>query len=315
MDQEHRSVAERLKAGLLEDFRLRTEKDLRSYWQQVKWSKPNLVELAKGELEPGYPTLLGRALRRLDPNFLARASEQLNPFGWLLAAVDVVKWVESSATRKVPWMERIWLATASQLRAQWKLIDKAHGWAGTWENLRRNPKELRNADDYFLAELSHAEDSRRAELLAWPPLAGRLAKARQERDEAFLRRFRRAKQAAGKRAGVTLGEKFMVQYWIEMPTGLPGLCFFADKALHQLLKVFGLHSGDSTVNARAFMGAATKQTRVRLGLIQAGAKRHLIEQVDHSPIALVFKGTLLTRPYIFENEHGIYWGGRLLWPR
>ena len=62
--------------------------------------------------------------------------------------------------------------------------------------------------------------------------------------EASRRRLRRAKIGAGERAGVTLAEKFAVQYWLEMPHGFPGLCFFSDVALHSLIEIFGLSAGD-----------------------------------------------------------------------
>ena len=125
------------------------------------------------------------------------------------------------------------------------------------------PDQLRYAEDHFFAELSHANETKRAEMLALPGLEERLAKARQEGDEAFLRRFRRARQGKEFLAGVANAEKFAVQDRLELPRGLPGLCFFSDAAADSLLKFCGLRPGKQS---------ATKQLRVRLGLIQAGTK-------------------------------------------
>lgn len=129
--------------------------------------------------------------------------------------------------------------------------------------------------------------------------------ARQEKDEAFLRRWRRAKKGAGSRAGVSRTEKYIVQHWLELPRELPGLCFFSDLALHGLLEIFGLSTGEAL---------ATKQVRIRLGLIQAGAKRHLIEHVIDSGNKLSFTGSMATRPWSGSGGD-IYWGLRKLWPR
>jgi hypothetical protein len=163
---------------------------------------------------------------------------------------------------------------------------------------------LREADDYYVAHLRHAKARRRADLLVTPRLDQRLTKARQAGDEAFLRRFRRAKQGKGRRARVALAEKFTVQHWLELPRGFPGLCFFSDFALHDLLEAFGLTKGDAY---------ATKQLRGRVGLIQAGAKRHLIEEVIDCNNRLLFQGGLLEEPWKLTSA-AITWGERQLWP-
>lgn len=162
----------------------------------------------------------------------------------------------------------------------------------------------RYADDNFFAQLSHASPKRRGELLAIPGLDERMATARKDGDEALLRKFRRAKQREGKRAGTSKAEKFIVQHWLEMPEGLPGLCFFSDEALHDIFEVFKLSTGKNT---------ATKQIRERLGLAQAGTKRHLIENVINLPTQLRFTGNMVTKPWMFKGS--LSWGGAKLWPR
>jgi hypothetical protein len=292
-------IVERLKRDVLSELHLMTIADWLAYWKQVPWQKPNLVALAKGETSP-----LAFALRRLPPKALANASAHFCPFGWLLHAVDVTEWVEYCRGRDRPWMTRVWIAAASQMRAECRLLHKAHGWADTWRELWQNqssPDKLRYEEENFFAQLRHADETRRSELLAMPGLEARLAKARKEKDEAFLRRFRRAKQGAA-RASVALAEKYAVQHWLELPRGLPGLCFFSDVALHSLMEIFGLRTGD---------GLGTKQLRVRLGLIQAGAKRHLIEDVIADGGKLTFTGSMMTKPFRFDGR--ISWGTRRLW--
>lgn len=294
------TAVEKLKKELLGELQLMRPSDLRAYWKQVNWPKPNFVELAKSNTGP-----LAIVLKTLSPGILTEASKLLDPFGWLLDAVDVTEWSKYCSTHRAPWLTRIWLAVASQMRAECRLIHKAHGWADTWQELRQNqnmPDKLRYADEFYFAQLTHANEKRRAELLAIPVLEERLMKARQENDEAFLRRFRRAKQGAGLRAGVCLAEKYVVQHWLELPLGFPGLCFFGDMALHSLLEAFHLNTGDTY---------ATKQIRVRLGLIQAGAKSHLIEEVIDQPGKLSFTGRMVRKDYVFKGR--VFWGGRQLW--
>jgi hypothetical protein len=294
-----RTIVERRKEQVLAELHLMRPADLEAHWRQVKWPKPNLVELAKNKSGP-----LASALTALNPEILAQASAQLDPFGWLLAAVDLREWRAWCGQHHVPWMSRVWLAAASQLRAELRLIHKAHGWSDTWAELRRNPKSLRKAEDFYFAQLTHAPEQRRNELLAIPVLEPRLARARQAKDEAFLRRLRRAKKGAGKRAGASPAEKYVVQHWLELPQGLPGFCFFSDSALDSVLNSFGLGQGKSW---------ATKQTRVRLGLIQAGALRHLIEDVIALPNELRFTGSMVQKPWTFTGC--ITSGKRRLWPR
>ena len=299
--REQRNTVERIKAEVLGELHLMTPADLRAYWNQVTWSKPNLVELAKIESSP-----LATALGQIPPDILARASAELDPFGWLLGAVDVKQWSTFCRTCHVPWATRVWLAAASQSRAEHRLLDRAHGWSDTWRKLRqsqRSPENLRHADNHYIAQLSHATGRRRSELLTLPGVEERLRKAHQESDEAFLRRFRRAKRAVVP-AGVAKAEKYAVQHWLEMPHGLPGLCFFSDGALHSLFEAFGLATGG---------GLATKQVRARLGLIQSGARRHLVEDVISLGLRLRFTGSLMTKPYTIEGT--VSWGGRRLWPK
>lgn len=296
-------TVERLKRRLLADLDLMTPEYLDAFWEQVLWLKPDFRQLAKGK------SPLAFALTTLQsPAKLAQASAQPDPWGWLLRRVDLGKWCDRCQTYELPWMSRVWLATASQLRAQHRLAEKAHGLSRTWSALQCSSPahRLRHADSYFLAQLQHAKDAaKRDEILAAPGLAERLAKARAERDEAFLRRFRRAKQAAGKRAGASLAEKYLVQNWTEQPEGLPGLCFFHDSAIHVLLDVFDLSTGQKE---------ATKDARVRLGLTQAGAKRQLVEKVDVLSSELRLVGSLMTEPIVIARCK-ILWGGRVLWPR
>ncbi len=294
------SSVEKIKAELLAELQLMTPADLRCRWKHVHWKRPNLLKLAEGN--PFGP--LRYALERLPTRILSKASEQLDPFGWLLGAVDIADWGEFCRERRKPWLARVWLATASQLRAESRLIHKAHGWAGTWEEVRQNPHDLEMADNNFLAELAHAKQGWRCELLAIPELADRIAKARQDKDEAFLRRFRRAKRGEGGRAGMARAEDFIVQYWLELPGKLPGLCFYSEEALASLLEAFGLTNGSDL---------ATKQIRVRLGLIQAGTKRHLIERFLALPDELRFSGAMLLDPWILRGK--FIWNGRQLWPR
>src|SRR5258706_384628 len=105
MNRNSKSVAS-LKAALLGDLQLWRSKDLQRYWAQVKWAKPDLTELGKSRFvaPPGHkpekekPGLvfapLRYALERLPPETLVQASEQLDPFGWLLEAVDVAEWLQ-----------------------------------------------------------------------------------------------------------------------------------------------------------------------------------------------------------------------------
>lgn len=298
-----RRVFERLKTNLLGELHLMTAADLRAYWKQCKWPKPNLIELAKSKSSP-----LANALKILPPEILAEASRQSDPFGWVLALWDLPEWSEYCSTHRAPWMTRIWLAAASQLRAERRLIHRSHGWGDTWEKARQNrdnPDRLRFADEFFFAQLHHANGKRRSELLATPGLEERVAQARHEKDGTFLRRLRRAKHGTGVRSGVSMAEKFLVQHWLELPRELPGLCFFSDLALHGLLEIFGLSTGGAL---------ATKQVRIRLGLIQAGAKRHLIEQVIPTGTKLSFTGSTVAQPWTASNGH-ILWGTRRLWPR
>jgi len=297
---ESRTV-ERLKTDLLGELHLMSPPDLRAHWKRVKWPKPNLVKLSKIESSP-----LAIALRKLPPKVLAQASAQLDPFGWLLEKVDVTQWCGYCRAHR-PWITRVWLAAASQLRAEHRLIHKAHGWGDRWEEFRQSegkPKEPWFADSFYIALLIHAKEPRRSNLLNARGPQERLAQARQVGDEAFLRRFRRAKAGAGKRAGVSLAEDYAVQHWLELPLGLPGLCFFSDAALHSLVKIFRLPTGE---------GLATKQMRVRLGLIQAGARRHLVDDVIALGGKLCFQGSMMAKPFSFEGT--VFWGRRQLWPQ
>lgn len=357
-------AVERLKARLLAELTLMTP-HLISFWRQVNWPKPDLVELSKGK------TPLAFALSKLPPPLLAEASGELDPFGWLLAHIDVSKWSYACQEDRKPWMTRVCLATASQLLAEVKLAEKAHGRADTWEQLLRSAKEnhvlvhkskleqihaslirfgfrrvapgvfrvndgktrfrevrffyhrtdpemrcvvvrfnaaLDAADEFFFSQLRHAKAETRAELFRTPGLAERIAKAHQERDEAYLRRLRRARRGGGRRAGVSPAEKFIVQSWLELPHGLPGLCFFHDSAIHALLDAFGLETGEAD---------ASKQVRVRLGLIQAAAKGHLVEQVIAINGELRFTGRMMKEPIICRNFKFFWntpWEKRQLWP-
>jgi hypothetical protein len=296
MDQSA-TITESLKAELLGELHLMTPAGLKAYWKQVTWLKPNLVKLAKSKSSP-----LAFALRQLRPERLAEASEQPDPFGWLLEVEDVTAWSKFCEENREPWATRVWLATASQLRAERRLIHKAHGWAGTWEESRRNRDK---SDEFFFAQLRHAAAQRKAELLANTGLAERVEQARQENDQGWLRRFRRNKQDLGAPYGVTAPAKYMVQHWLEMTQELPGLCFFSDCALDALFDVFGLKTGQDW---------ATKQVRVRLGLIQAGAKQHWIENVITVGGQLRFTGSFLKKPITFDKD-GITWGKCQLKPR
>lgn len=293
-------AVERLATQLSRDLRLNKPEDLRAYWNQVRWPKPDLVKLSEKQ------TPLASALRHLPKEKLIQASDQLDPFGWLLQAVEETAWAEFCRTKGMPWLTRIWLATASQLRAEFRLVDKAHGWGDTREKLRQhadNSTMPRYADDNFFAQLSHAIPKRRGELLAIPGLDERMATARKDGDEAVPRKLRRAKQGKGQRAVTSKAEKFIVQHWLEMPEGLPGLCFFSDEALHDIFEAFKLSTGEKT---------ATKQIRERIGLVQAGTKRHLIEEVVNLPCQLRFTGNQVTKPWTYKGE--VFWGGRKLWP-
>lgn len=294
-------TAERLKLELLADLGLMTAADLQGYWQQAKWPKPDLAKMA--DARPS--NLLAVALTMLPPEVLVEASAQADPFGWLLVALDVSKWSVYCRVRRMSWLVRVWLATASQLRAEVALIFRAHGWGGTFQELRRDPRSSDKADDYYFAQLRHAGSERGYELLGLPMLGKRLPKARHEQDASFFRRLRRAKHGAGRRAGVALAEKYLVQHWYDFSPELPGLCFFSDPALDELLAAFGLSTGGV---------AATKQLRVRLGLIQAGARRHLIEEVISTSDELRFTGSMVTKPWVC-NRGRIMWGNRQLWHR
>lgn len=297
-------LVEKLKVELLNDLHLMRPLDWEAYWRQAKWPKPNLVELGRNQVvihrqrrgdDVQVFAPIRYALGRLEPDLIASASEQLDPFGWLLDKVELTQWNEFCRTRRVPWMTRVCLAAASQLRAEIRLIFKAHGWSDTWEKLRRNPNDLRAALDFFTAQLNHARGQRRVQLLAIRPVG---------LSEASLRRLRRARTAQGKRAGVSPAEKFIVQHWLELPHGYPGLCFFSDTALHSLLVAFGLTCIDD---------AATKQARVRLGLIQAGVRNHLIEDIVDVGGSLTLLGKKLRRSYQIQGR--ISWANRRLWPR
>jgi hypothetical protein len=301
-------IAERLKADLLDELHLMKPADLQAYWQQTKWLKPNLVELSKSEIvvlprSAGSENKRARtfapiryALTKLQPEDVAIASEQLDPFGYLLEALDVGEWSEFCHAHHAPWMTRVWLAAASQLRAEWRVIFKSHGWSDTWEKLRQNPNDLRAAENFLVAQLNHAREQRRNELLAIRVIG---------LDETSYRRLRRAKRGEGKRRGAAKAEKFIVQHWFELPHGLPGLCFFSDTALETLLKEFALKADEDT---------ATKQLRVRLGLIQAGAKRHLIEEVIGLDGQLRFTSSMVKEDYVLKKGTVITWGGCSLWP-
>ena len=189
----------------------------------------------------------------------------------------------------------MWQAAASQLRAECRVIFKAHGWSDAWEKLRRSPKELRLAENLFTAQVSHAKGLRQKELLAIRVMG---------LNEASRRRLRRAKKSLGKRAGASSAEKFMVQHWLELPYGMPGLCFFSDAAIDDLLDAFELNTGED---------CATKQIRARLGLIQAGAKKHLVEQVIDFKSELRLTGTSVKVPWVIKGR--LSWGTRSLWPR
>jgi hypothetical protein len=191
-------------------------------------------------------------------------------------------------------MTRIWLATASQLRGELKLIFKRHGWSGTWENLRRNPRDSQAALDFFVAQLRHTGGQRRTELRTIRPVG---------LPESSLRRLRRARKEQGTRARVSDAERFIVQHWLELPHGLPGLCFFSDIALESLFEVFGLAAG---------AGGATKQLRERLGLVQAGVRRHFVEDVVGIGSRLTFTGDGGNSRCSFEGA--ISWGNLHIWP-
>ena len=292
-------VVEKLKLGVLASLHLMAPNDLKAYWAQAKWPKPNPANLANSQIveTAGSKSFapLRYALGKLPPEILAEASKQLDPFGWLLEATNVSEWSKFCQMQKATWMTRVWIAAASQLHAERRLIFKSHGWSDTWEELRRNPQELRAAENFFAAQLGHAEGQRRTELLGIR-LKGL--------SEAARRRLRRAKKSAGGRAGVSLAEKFIVQHWLELPHGMPGLCFFSDSALHDLLDAFGLNTGE---------GEATKQIRVRLGLIQAGAKSHLVEEVVNLNNKLLITGRNLKEPWVIKGK--LLWGRQRLWPR
>jgi hypothetical protein len=301
-------ITERQKVDLLDELHLMKPADLRAYWQQAKWQKPNLVELSKNEFVE-LPRSAGSekkrvrtfapiryALTKLQPKDIAVASQQLDPFGCLLEAMDVGEWSKFCQSERAPWMVRVWLAAASQLGAERRVIFKSHGWSDTWGKLRQNPNDLRAAENFLVAQLNHAREQRRNELLAIRVIG---------LDETSYRRLRRAKRGEGKRRGAAKAEKFIVQYWLELPHGLPGLCFFSDTALETLLKEFGLKADEDT---------ATKQLRVRLGLIQAGAKRHLIEQIIGLDGQLRFTGSMVKEDYVLKKGTVITWGGRRLWP-
>jgi hypothetical protein len=118
--------------------------------------------------------------------------------------------------------------------------------------------------------------------------------------------LRRATHTKGKRAGASLAEKYLVRHWLELPRGLPGLCFFSDCALDNFLDLLGLKTGGDT-------SWATTQIRLRLGLIQSSVKRHLIGAVINKAGELHFTGDFVKMPWIFAGK--IPWGKRVLWPR
>ncbi len=299
------SATKRLKTGLLADLRLMRAKDWDAYWQQANWPKPDLTALSASQLVSHQDSgkraeifsPLRYALSRLDPTMLAVASQQPDPFGWLLEQINLEEWAEFCRARKSPWMANMWLATASQLRAELRLVFKSNGWSGTWEALRKNPRDLQAAVDFFCAQLYHARGNRRRELQSVRP-AGL--------SEATLRRIRRAKKGQGNRAGVAPAEKYLVQHWLELPHGFPGLCFFSDTAIHSLLVVFGLVRTSAEAHVTTLL-------RGRIGLVQAGIKVHLIEQVNTPQGALIFDGRRLKSPFICKGK--ISWGRQTLWPR
>lgn len=109
---------EKLKDELLSDLRLIKIADKIAHWNQVPWSRPNPVQLAAKVTDANRPTVLAFALSHLPPTLLKAVSEKVDPFGCLLDAVNVSAWGDFCVRRGWPWMSRVWLATASQLRAE-----------------------------------------------------------------------------------------------------------------------------------------------------------------------------------------------------
>jgi hypothetical protein len=266
------NTVERMKVYLAGELGLMTDADLHDYWKQVPWPKPNLSDWSKSayvrqpRVTASVFSPLRYALTLLPPETIQFASKQTDPFGWLLKAINMTEWVNFCRAHHHPWLARVWLAAASQLLAERRLIMKAHGWADTWDKLRES-RTTSAADDFYIARLNH--DHRGIQPRSESFINPRLAKARQDNDQTFLRRYRRAKQHAGKRAGVGLAEKYLVVYWLELPQGFPGLCFFSDLALHSFLTHLRLRTADNT-------SWPITQIRLRLGLIQAAPRGHLI---------------------------------------
>jgi hypothetical protein len=310
LTQPKTDTVERTKAYLAGELRLMTDADLRDYWKQVPWPKPNLPDWSK----IAYVTQpkdaacvfspLRYALTLLPPETIQFASKQADPFGWLLESINMAEWVNFCRAHHHSWLARVWLAAASQLLAERRLIMKAHGWGVKWDTLRKT-RSLPAADQFYFARLSHARKG-----IEPPPKSfvdARLAKARQEHDQSFLRRLRRVEQGMGKRAGVAVAEKYIVQHWLELPLGFPGLCFFGDDALNSFLILLGLQTDSET-------SWATTQIRLRLGLIQSAAKAHLITSVIGIGEKIQFSSSISqNRPWVFEGQ--ISWGNRHLWPR
>ncbi len=299
-----------MKAHLAGELRLMTDADLHDYWKQVPWPKPNPSDLSKSafvrlpRVTASVFSPLRYALTLLPPETIQFASKQVDPFGWLLEAINMTEWVNFCRGHHHPWLARVWLAAASQLLAERRLTMKAHGWGEKWDTFRKT-QSLPAADDFYFAHLSHARKG--MEPLPKSFVDVRLAKARQEHDQSFLRRLRRAKQGNGKRAGVALAEKYLVQHWLELPLGFPGLCFFSDTALDSLLILFGLQADNDT-------SWATTQTRLRLGLVQSAANAHLITSVIGIGEKIQLSSSIRQKsPWVFEGK--IRWGNRRLWPR
>jgi hypothetical protein len=266
------NTVERMKAHLAGELRLMTDADLHEYWKQARWPKPDPATWSKSAhvTQPNSNASvfspLRYALTLLPPETVHFASAQVDPFGYLLEAINATEWVEFCRAHHHPWLARVWLAAASQLLAERRLVMKAHGWADTWDKLRES-RTTSAADDFYIARLNH--DHRGIQPRSESFINARLAEARQDNDQTFLRRYRRAKQHAGKRAGVGLAEKYLVAYWLELPQGFPGLCFFSDLALHSFLTHLRLRTADNT-------SWPITQIRLRLGLIQAAPRGHLI---------------------------------------
>lgn len=298
------AVADRLKADLLSELRLITPEDLSDYRQKGPLGKSDLTAIAKNN------KTLGKCLSFLPTRIRAAASAQPDPFGWLLAIVPLKEWGRFCDERSAPWMTRVWLAAASQFRAEWRLIQKAHGWRDTFNKLRENPQSDKAADAFFFARLCASKGKEKRHWLEIPGLAQRLAKAREEKDEAFLRRFKRAQIKEPGVPLISVVEFYMVRHWLALPRGFPGLCFFSDKAIHDFLVARGITRNPPAdlEEVRAIEHATTKQVRERLGLIQAGAKQHLVSRVSCSLGVLRLKSRYLRHDWTFRGS--AKWRGR-----